>query len=133
MDIHGSCHCGSIQYTARVDPARTAICHCTDCQSLTGSAYRVSVPADAGSFHLSAGKPSIYVKVGDSGSRRAQAFCANCGSSLYTYDVDHPRIIGLRSGCVQEREALVPTTQRWCRSAMGWTQNLATLEKRQTE
>ena len=73
MQIHGSCHCHSVQYEAVVDPERTTICHCTDCQNLTGSAYRVSVPAIEGTFRLTAGKPSIYVKVGDSGARRAQA------------------------------------------------------------
>jgi len=80
MQVHGSCHCGSVKYEAIVDPERTTICHCTDCQSLTGSAFRVSVPAIEGSLRLACGKPTVYVKLGESGSRRAQAFCANCGS-----------------------------------------------------
>jgi hypothetical protein len=84
MQVHGSCHCGSIRYEAQVDPNRTTICHCSDCQRLTGSAYRVSVPALEGSFQLLSGLPSVYVKTGDSGSRRAQAFCSNCGSPLFT-------------------------------------------------
>ena len=133
MQVHGSCHCGSIRYEASVDPERTAICHCTDCQRLTGSAYRVSVPAEEGSFHLTSGEPSIYVKVGDSGSRRAQAFCARCGSPLYTYDADHPILFGLRVGCIDERRALVPRKQKWCRSALSWTESLAGMERRATE
>jgi len=44
MDVQGSCHCGRIRYDAVVDPERVTICHCTDCQALTGTAYRVSVP-----------------------------------------------------------------------------------------
>ena len=133
MQVHGSCHCGTIRYEARVDPARTTICHCTDCQVLTGSAYRVSVPAEEGSFRLTAGEPSIYVKVGDSGSRRAQAFCSTCGSPLYTYDADQPTVFGLRVGGIAEREALVPRRQKWCRSALPWTNSLAAMEKRDTE
>ncbi len=133
MQVHGSCHCGGIQYTAAVDPARTTICHCTDCQKLTGSAYRVSVPADEGSFELTAGEPSIYVKIGDTGSRRAQAFCPKCGSPLYTYDADCPTVYGLRVGCIEEREELIPKRQKWCRSALRWTENLAGMEKREAE
>ena len=133
MQVHGSCHCGSIRYEASVDPERTAICHCTDCQRLTGSAYRVSVPADEGSFRLTSGEPSIYVKAGDSGSRRAQAFCARCGSPLYTYDADHPTVFGLRVGCIDERAALVPRKQKWCRSALAWTESLVGMERRATE
>ena len=133
MQVHGSCHCGYIQYSAVVDPERTTICHCTDCQKLTGTAYRVSVPAEEGSLHLVAGQPSVYVKLGDSGSRRAQAFCPKCGSPLYTYDADAPKIYGLRVGCIDERAALVPKKQKWCRSALAWTESLANMERREAE
>jgi hypothetical protein len=133
MQVHGSCHCGHIRYEAAVDPQRTTICHCTDCQKLTGTAYRVSVAADEGSLRLLAGQPSVYVKLGDSGARRAQAFCPNCGSPLYTYDADDPKIYGLRVGCIDERTALVPRKQKWCRSALAWTESLANMERRETE
>ena len=133
MEIHGSCHCGSVKYEAVVDPARTTICHCTDCQNLTGSAYRVSVAAIVGSFRLTTGRPTVYVKVGDSGSRRAQAFCSNCGSPLYTYDADNPKTYGLRVGCIAERAALVPRKQKWCRSALKWTESLSGIERLETE
>jgi hypothetical protein len=129
MHVHGSCHCGAVRYEATVDPLRTGICHCTDCQKLTGSAYRVSVAAENGSFRLLAGEPRIYVKRGDAGSRRAQAFCPDCGSPLYTYDADRPGVdLGLRVGCIDERKALVPRSQKWCRSALRWTQNLESLD-----
>ncbi len=133
MNVHGGCHCRAIRYEATVDPSRTTICHCTDCQQLTGSAYRVSVPAAEGSFRLVAGEPSIYVKVGDAGSRRAQAFCATCGSPLYTYDADAPKIVGLRVGCLDERAALPPTRQKFCASALSWTQDLSNLASQPRE
>ena len=36
MKIDGGCHCGFITYEAEADPEQTTICHCTDCQMLTG-------------------------------------------------------------------------------------------------
>ena len=132
MQVHGSCHCGNIRYEATVDPQKTSICHCTDCQQLAGTAYRVSVPANEGSFYLLAGQPSVYVKIGSSGARRAQVFCPNCGSALYVHDADAPKIYGLRVGCIEERAMLVPRKQIWCRSALPWTQDLAGMEKRET-
>ena len=36
MHIEGGCHCGYITYEAEVDPDAVRICHCTDCQTLTG-------------------------------------------------------------------------------------------------
>ena len=43
MNIDGQCHCGRVTYQADIDPDRVSICHCTDCQALTGSPYRVTV------------------------------------------------------------------------------------------
>jgi hypothetical protein len=43
MHIDGQCHCGRVTYQAEIDPERVSICHCTDCQALTGSPYRVTV------------------------------------------------------------------------------------------
>ena len=81
MRVHGSCHCGSIRYEADVDPEKTMICHCSDCQALSSTAFRVNVPAKTEDFHLLQGQPKEYVKIGDSGGRRAQGFCPDCGSS----------------------------------------------------
>lgn len=70
MKVHGSCHCGDIRYEAEVDPAQVGICNCSDCQMLTGSAFRVSVPASSAGFRLLSGTPKVYVKTADSGTRR---------------------------------------------------------------
>jgi hypothetical protein len=40
MKIDGHCHCGEITFEAEVDPDALNICHCTDCQTLSGSAFR---------------------------------------------------------------------------------------------
>ena len=46
MKIDGGCHCGFITYEGEADPDKAAICHCTDCQTLSGSAFRTVVPVD---------------------------------------------------------------------------------------
>jgi hypothetical protein len=131
MKVHGSCHCGQIRFSAEVDPALTSICHCHDCQRLTGTAYRVSVPAREGSLQMLAGAPQVYVKVAQSGSRRAQAFCGTCGSPLFTYDADNPTAYGLRVGVLDERAQLKPIWQKWCSSALSWSQDISGLERAQ--
>jgi len=57
MKIDGGCHCGAITYEAEVDPAKTSICHCTDCQQLTGTAFRVTVPAPEDHYQITRGTP----------------------------------------------------------------------------
>ena len=40
MKVHGQCHCGAIAYEAEVEVGTINVCHCLDCQTLTGSAFR---------------------------------------------------------------------------------------------
>jgi hypothetical protein len=67
MKVDGRCHCGHIRYEAEIDPDTVAICNCTDCQTLSGSAFRTVVPTKKGSFKLLQGELKIYVKTGTSG------------------------------------------------------------------
>jgi hypothetical protein len=82
MKVDGACHCGFIKIEAEVNPEKVTICHCTDCQSGTGSAFRVSIPTPGNSFKMT-GQPVIYEKVAESGNRRAQGFCPKCGSPIF--------------------------------------------------
>jgi len=69
MHVDGSCHCGRLTYTAEIDPAKVSICHCTDCQAMSSSAFRMIVVAEKGSFRLLSGEPTIYVTAAGSGCR----------------------------------------------------------------
>ena len=124
MRVDGRCHCGHITYRGVVDPQKVSVCHCTDCQMLTGSAYRASVPAPSSTFELLAGHPKIYVKTAESGTKRAHAFCPDCGTPVYSAAISDPPAYSLRIGCLQQRADLPPRRQIWCRSAMPWSANL---------
>lgn len=121
MDVVGSCHCGQITYRASVDPEKASLCHCTDCQTLTGTAYRVSVPAAKETFQILSGVPKIYIKTAESGNQRAHAFCPNCGAPIYASAVTDPQTYSLRVGGLQQRALLPPRRQVWCRSAVPWS------------
>jgi hypothetical protein len=121
MHISGSCHCGAIKFEAGVDAAKTMICHCTDCQTLSSTAFRVNVPTTAEAFKLKQGQPKGYIKVGDSGGRRAQGFCGDCGAQIYATTAEHPReIYMLRVGTIKERDQLQPQSLYWRQSALSW-------------
>ena len=134
MKVQGSCHCGQVTYEAEVDPDSAHICNCTDCQMLTGSAFRVSVHAPKETFRLLTGQPKVYVKTADSGTRRRHAFCADCGTPVHSSaDTDNPRTYSLRVGCLQQRAQLSPKRRNWCRSALAWAQNISRLPAKDTQ
>ncbi len=134
LKIDGGCHCGQIRYRAEIDPDEVEICHCTDCQILSGSAYRTVVPVDPDSFELLCGEPKLYAKTADDGSRRMQAFCPECGSPLYSAPPPGERgYFGIRVGTANQRDQLVPKTQYWARSARAWTQDLSAMPRIEKE
>jgi hypothetical protein len=125
MQVDGRCHCGAITYRAVVEPEKTSICHCSDCQMLSGSAYRASVQAPAGTFRILTGQPKVYVKTtAESGTKRAHAFCPDCGTPVYATAISEPQSYSLRIGCLTQRAQLAPRKQIWCRSALPWSANL---------
>lgn len=130
MKVDGACHCGAIRYEAEIDPADVGICHCRDCQTLTGSAYRVSVRAPAATMRVT-GTPSVYIKTADSGTQRAHAFCPTCGAPVFASAVDNPPTYSLRVGALSQRDRLPPQVQQWCQSAVPWSSDLTAIAKRE--
>jgi hypothetical protein len=128
MKVDGHCHCGYLAFEADVDPDTVEICHCRDCQTLSGSAFSVVVPAISGTFKLLSGEPSIYVKTADSGNKRRQAFCPRCGTRIYSAPADAASsFFGLRVGTLAQRDQLVPRKQYWMRSAQAWVGTIGEL------
>jgi len=126
MQVDGSCHCGQVSYRAEIDPQKVTLCNCTDCQMLSGSTFRVSVPAQRGSFRLSSGQLKTYVKTAQSGAKRVHAFCPNCGTPVYACaNVAEPPSYSLRVGCLAQRAELRPKRRIWCKSALGWAQDVS--------
>jgi len=133
MHVDGGCHCGFIKYEAEVDPASVGICHCTDCQTLTGTAYRTTVQSLQGAFKLLCGEPTIYIKTAESGNQRAHGFCPRCGTPLYATTVGTPDLYGIRVGTTRQRAELPPHRQGWCRSAQAWSMQIDDLPKSPTQ
>ena len=135
MKVSGSCHCGAITIEGEADPEKVGICHCTDCQTGTGSAFRVSVPVSGATFKMS-GEPTRYVKTtADSGNPRVQAFCPRCGSPIFSTtpgEGPQPTYI-VRVGILRQRKEFTPTKQNWFRSAQSWVTGLGAVHKNEKQ
>ena len=126
MRIDGACSCGAIKIEGEADPEKTQICHCTDCQTSTGSAFRVSVPVPGASFKIT-GQPTTYVKTtAESGTHRLHAFCSTCGTPVYATSMGDgvQPVYSLRVGMLRQRDQLPPQKQIWWRSARPWVTGL---------
>ena len=135
MKIDGACSCGNITIEGEADPAAVSICHCTDCQTATGTAFRVSIPVSGATLKVT-GQPTIYIKTtADSGNPRAQAFCPRCGSPIYSTSPGEGQQAAymVRVGILRQRDQFIPKRQNWFRSALPWVTGLDALHKNQKQ
>jgi hypothetical protein len=134
MQVEGLCHCGQISFRAEIISDEVEICHCTDCQTLSGSAFHTIVPTVDGSFELQSGELKRYEKTADDGAVRIQSFCPRCGSPICSSPPDGvPGVLRVRVGVLKQRNQLVPGMQYWARSAQPWTQVISEMSKIETE
>ena len=131
MKVNGGCHCGFITIEGDADPEKVTVCHCTDCQTGTGSAFRVSVPMAGSAFKMN-GQPANYLKTtSESGNPRVQAFCPTCGCPIYSTSPGEGQQASymVRVGILAQREQLAPKKQNWFRSAQAWVTSLDAVHK----
>lgn len=110
-----------------ISPKLVSICHCTDCQTISGAPYRVNVPVLRENFQLR-GEPRRYVKIGSSGDEVVTTFCGVCGSALYSFK-EGADFVNLRLGGVSQRAQLAPTRQGFCGSALPWALDIRGVAK----
>ena len=120
--VDGRCHCGSIEVTAQVDPDMVMASHCSDCQKIGGGPYRAVAVSDAADFGIT-GTPREYIKIAESGNRRIQAFCGDCGTQLYACD-DQRQRFNIRTGFLNQSQTLVPSKHIFVSSALGWINDI---------
>ncbi len=131
MHIDGNCHCGAIAFEAEADPDKVSVCHCTDCQATTGTAFRINISVPAANFKLLRGEPARYLKTtADSGNKRIQAFCPTCGTQIFACAAgDNPPAYMVRTGTLRQRDRLPPKVQNWFQSARPWVTELASVPR----
>lgn len=126
MHIDGACHCGAVSFTAQIDPTRVMVCHCTDCQVLSGAPFRAVAVAPFESLKVR-GTTKSYIKVAQSGNRRAQVFCPECATPLWATAPENPVSVVVRLGCVKQKAELQPVVQIWQHSAQPWLAGLGAI------
>lgn len=126
MWIDGECHCKAVSFKALIDPSRVMVCHCSDCQVMSGAPFRAVALAAIESLQVQ-GSTKTYVKLAQSGIRRAQVFCPECATPLWATAPENPTTVVIRLGCVKQRAELAPVVQIWHDSALPWLPELNTV------
>ncbi len=118
---HGGCICGDVRYTLREDPVTVYACHCTDCQTDSGSTCLLAVVVRSVSFEFTAKTPeSRRVTLAD-GREWGGYRCPRCQGPIGSV----PRGDGIQSidgGTFDDTSWIEPAGHIWVRSAQPWVE-----------
>jgi len=114
----GHCLCGGIrfQYTGPIGPL--ALCHCSQCRRVHGSAFSASAPVQKVRFQWT-GDESL-IREFESRPGKYRAFCSECGSALYSRVDAIPGILRLRVGLINEPLGKEPAAHVFVGSKSDW-------------
>ena len=121
----GKCACGAVKFAFDKDPDFIANCHCLDCKRASGgeAATFFGVPED--DFTLLSGTPKPHHYVADSGKGLDRNFCPNCGSRMFTSNLESfPGLVFVMLGSLDEPALITPKLEMFTKRRLAWVKPL---------
>jgi len=115
----GGCQCGGIRYRINDEVSRVAICHCSECQRQSGSAFGMSLPVAKNKLEVR-GTLKTFTRSADSGRKLVCAFCPDCGTRIYHEPGYAQGIVNIKPGTLDDTSLLRPTIEVWAERKHAW-------------
>lgn len=121
--LEGRCACGAVRYRLNAAPMFVHCCHCTACQTETGTAFVLNALIEAERVETLRGAPEPVLTPSESGRGQQVWRCPDCKVALwsnYGAAVDVLRFV--RVGTLDTPAALPPDVHIYTRSRLPWVQ-----------
>ena len=118
--ITGGCLCGQARYTVRRTMRfQPYACHCTDCQTRSGSAFGLQLVVATADLEVEGN--TIEGRHERAKGTIAKIFaCSDCLTRLYTANDRRPDTVNLRAGTLDDSASLIPGFPIWISSKQPW-------------
>jgi hypothetical protein len=114
MTHEGGCLCGAVRFKAEGEPLNVRICHCRNCQKMTGGPYFARALFDQRALRVE-GETAYYL----SSQALERVFCKKCGSRLFSRRTNGT-VVGVALAAFDDRNAFQPTEHIWLSAKMEW-------------
>lgn len=117
----GGCTCGEVRYRLLGPPLFVHCCHCTKCQTESGSAFALNAMVEADRVEVVAGVPEPTETPTESGNAQQVWRCPRCKVALWShYGGAGPRLSFVRVGTLDAAAAVEPDIHIYTRSKVPW-------------
>lgn len=111
--------CGGVRFEVSEPLLAALFCHCKRCQRRTGTGVSTTALTAPGSYRTVSGEDLVRLwDPGDGGW--IKAFCAECGSQLFTTHSTNPDLVGIRMGALDDDPGIRPSAHQFVTYAASW-------------
>jgi hypothetical protein len=116
--LNGGCLCGAVKFELEDRFKAFYLCHCKQCQQLTGSAFASNIFTDPENISWLKGKESVSVY--EHPSREfSKAFCVHCGSAVPFVNKSGKSLI-VPAGSLTDTPSIVPQANIFDKERAYW-------------
>ena len=108
-----------MRYSGEAEPIFVGVCHCTNCQKSSGTAFNAVIAVPKPTVSLT-GTVSTYEGRGDTGNAVYKMFCPECGSPVAEEAAIMADVVMIPIGTLDDPGAAKPVMQIYCDSAQPW-------------
>lgn len=117
--IVGKCHCGSVEWQAKLPPEIVLNCHCNMCRQLSGADYSSWVVVGVSQFKVVKGIENIITY--HATQKFSKSFCSTCGSTVSCINEGKfPDHIYIAKGSIASEFDLPVNVQVYTNDKAGW-------------
>ncbi len=117
----GGCLCGEVRYRLTEDALGLHVCHCTNCQRITGSGFLMSMPVHRRALEVVRGTTRLFAFTTEDGLAKRDHRCAACGGPVWS-ETRFPDVLAVQAGTLDDTSWLRPAAHIWTRSAQPWVE-----------
>lgn len=120
MNSQGGCFCTAVRYEVSAEPIALFACHCTDCQTCSGSSFVLALRMPHGGVTVLRGEAKPYERADADGQKRNVFRCPQCLTALWSELPDSREYLTVYAGTLDNSSTLRPVAHIWTQDAQPW-------------
>jgi hypothetical protein len=119
LPAEGGCTCGAVRYRLTGEPVFLTICHCSECQRQSGSAFGMSLRMRRADVEVTKGELKRWTRIADNGNPVGLCFCGDCGTRIW-HEPAEPNFVHIKPGTLDDTSGLKPRYQSYTTRQHAW-------------
>jgi hypothetical protein len=118
--FEGHCQCGQVKYRLTGETVAFFVCHCTECQRQSASAFGMALWLRNFSKDVVAGELGLWVRTTPTDKRLLCEFCRTCGTRVFHQMSDQADTLSVKPGTLNTTLESEPVAHIWTSRAQSW-------------